>query len=97
MNEWREGRGQIPDAVPIHSKVTNRTRSGDIMTTTDHDILTITEAAGVVRAPVATLRYWRHLGMGPRSFRIGRRVVYRRADVDEWISAQLEQTRSDIA
>jgi predicted DNA-binding transcriptional regulator AlpA len=66
------------------------------MTTNDHDILTISETAHLVRAPVATLRYWRHLGNGPRSFRIGRRVVYRRTDVNEWIDAQLERTRSDI-
>jgi predicted DNA-binding transcriptional regulator AlpA len=37
---------------------------------------------------VATLRYWRHLGTGPRSFRLGRRVVYRLADVGAWIEAQ---------
>jgi excisionase family DNA binding protein len=52
------------------------------------DLLTIAEAAQLVRAPVATLRYWRHLGTGPRSFRLGRRVVYRRDDVDAWIDAQ---------
>lgn len=39
----------------------------------DNDLLTITEAAHLTRAPVATLRYWRHLGIGPRSFRLGRR------------------------
>jgi hypothetical protein len=38
---------------------------------TDHpagrepELLTITEAADLLRAPVATLRYWRHLGIGP--------------------------------
>jgi predicted DNA-binding transcriptional regulator AlpA len=37
---------------------------------------------------VATLRYWRHLGTGPRSFRLARRVVYRLADVRAWIEAQ---------
>ena len=50
-----------------------------------HDLLTITEAADLVRAPVATLRYWRHLGTGPRSFRLGRRVVYRLDDLTSWI------------
>jgi hypothetical protein len=40
------------------------------------ELLTITEAADLLRAPVATLRYWRHLGTGPRSFRLGRRVLY---------------------
>jgi hypothetical protein len=36
--------------------------------TNKHELLTINEAAEVTRAPVATLRYWRHLGVGPRSF-----------------------------
>jgi predicted DNA-binding transcriptional regulator AlpA len=51
----------------------------------EHELLTITEAAAITRAPLATLRYWRHLGTGPRSFRLGRRVVYRRGDIDAWI------------
>ena len=53
-------------------------------------LLTITEAAELLRAPVATLRYWRHLGSGPRSFRLGRRVLYRRDDLDDWIDARRE-------
>jgi excisionase family DNA binding protein len=52
------------------------------------ELLTITEAADLVRAPVATLRYWRHLGTGPNSFRLGRRVLYRREDLSAWINAQ---------
>lgn len=55
------------------------------------ELLTITEAADVLRAPVATLRYWRHLGTGPNSFRVGRRVLYRRADLRTWIDAQADQ------
>jgi excisionase family DNA binding protein len=54
----------------------------------ERELLTITEAAELVRAPVATLRYWRHLGTGPRSFRLGRRVLYRRDDLRAWIDAQ---------
>jgi hypothetical protein len=49
-------------------------------------LLTLAEAAAVLRTPVATLRYWRHLGVGPDGFRLGRRVVYRRADVDRWVT-----------
>jgi hypothetical protein len=44
-------------------------------------------------ALVATLRYWRHLGTGPRSFRLGRRVLYRRDDLHTWIDARHEQDR----
>ena len=54
----------------------------------DPELLTIAEAAELLRAPVATLRYWRHLGTGPRSFRLGRRVLYRRDDLHNWIDHQ---------
>jgi excisionase family DNA binding protein len=53
------------------------------------ELLTITEAAELLRAPVATLRYWRHLGSGPRSFRLGRRVLYRYSDVQMWVDEQM--------
>jgi DNA-binding transcriptional MerR regulator len=55
------------------------------------ELLTIGEAAQLLRAPVATLRYWRHLGTGPHSFRVGRRVVYRRDDLHIWIDAQRQE------
>jgi len=58
------------------------------------DLLTITEAAALLRAPVATLRYWRHLGTGPRSFRLGRRVLYRRDDLNNWIESRHDQDDS---
>ncbi len=42
--------------------------------------------------PAATLRYWRHQGAGPESFKMGpRRVVYREQDVLRWIDAQYAQ------
>jgi excisionase family DNA binding protein len=58
--------------------------------TADHEaeLLTITEAADLLRAPVATLRYWRHRNIGPHSFRLGRRVLYRREDLRTWIDAK---------
>ena len=49
------------------------------------ELLTIIEAAELLRAPVATLRYWRHLGTGPRSFRVGRSVRYWRTEVEAWL------------
>jgi excisionase family DNA binding protein len=64
--------------------------------TADHQpgLLTITEAAELLRAPVATLRYWRHCNAGPRSFRLGRRVLYRRDELNAWIDAQHDQDGS---
>jgi excisionase family DNA binding protein len=60
--------------------------------TADHqpELLTITEAAELLRAPVGTLRYWRHCNTGPRSFRLGRRVLYRRDDLHAWIENRSE-------
>lgn len=42
----------------------------------------VSEWTGV---PVGTLRYWRHANEGPASFTLGRRVVYRRDAVEQWI------------
>ncbi len=47
----------------------------------------------------STLRYYRHRGTGPASFRLGaKRVVYRRSAVEKWIAAQeAASTRGGIA
>lgn len=50
------------------------------------DIVDIGQVAELTKVPEATLRYWRYLGdRGPKSFKVGRRVMYRRADVDQWL------------
>jgi predicted DNA-binding transcriptional regulator AlpA len=60
----------------------------DDVRTAAAELLTLAEVAAVLRTPVATLRYWRHLGVGPDGFRLGRRVVYRREDIDRWLATQ---------
>jgi predicted DNA-binding transcriptional regulator AlpA len=50
------------------------------------ELLTTADVARLTRSPLSTVRYWRHCGHGPKSFRLGRRVVYRREDVEQWIS-----------
>jgi hypothetical protein len=51
-------------------------------------LLTIEETAAWLRLPVATLRHYRAQGQGgPKSAKIGRRVMYRRADVVEYVNA----------
>jgi len=59
--------------------------------TTQHstdDILDITEASAYVHVCVDTLRYYRCKGVGPHSFKIGRRVFYRKSALDAWIDQQ---------
>ena len=54
----------------------------------DHELLTIIEAADLLRTPVATLRYWRNIGYGPGSFRVGRGVRYWRHEILNWLHQQ---------
>lgn len=54
--------------------------------------LTTPELSAETGIPEATLRYYRSVGTGPMSFRLGRRVVYRRQDIDSWIADQIEAT-----
>ena len=46
--------------------------------------------------PENTLRFWRHQGTGPKSARLGRRIVYRERDVTDWIDQQFSQLASPI-
>jgi DNA-binding transcriptional MerR regulator len=60
-------------------------------------LLTIEEVAELLRMPVASLRYWRVLGTGPRGFIIGRRLRYIRQDVLDWLDGQRESTGRGVA
>ena len=51
-------------------------------------LLLIEEAAEELRLSPNTLRWMRKEGKGPRSMKIGRRIMYRRSAIDEYILAQ---------
>jgi excisionase family DNA binding protein len=57
------------------------------------EYLTTDEVAAITRAPAGTVRYWRHIGVGPNSFHVGRRVLYRRSEVRAWLRAQEDAAR----
>jgi predicted DNA-binding transcriptional regulator AlpA len=59
--------------------------------TVENELMTLAEVAELTRTPASTLRYWRHMGVGPRSAKLGRRVVYLRTDVLAWIDAQFAE------
>ena len=52
------------------------------------DLLLIEEVATITRRTVDTLRWLRHKGEGPVGFRMGRRLVFRRGAVMDWIAQQ---------
>lgn len=45
----------------------------------------ITERTGI---PLATLRWYRQRGMGPKTWKLGRRVVAYEDDVQAWLDEQ---------
>jgi len=49
------------------------------------EYLTTADVAQLCRTSPETVRYWRHIGYGPASFRVGRRVLYRAEDVTTWL------------
>jgi DNA-binding transcriptional MerR regulator len=49
--------------------------------------LTTTEVADLCRTSPETVRFWRHVGKGPQSFKVGRRVLYAVDDVETWLDA----------
>ena len=61
----------------------------------DDEMLSIEEAAAFLRVPVATMRYWRHCGTGPFSFKVGRHVRYWRADLILWLTEQTNRPQRD--
>jgi predicted DNA-binding transcriptional regulator AlpA len=60
-------------------------------------ILLFEEIAEHTRIPLNTLRWLRHRGEGPKTFKLGRRVVGMESDVERWIADQRERTGSPAA
>ena len=56
-------------------------------------LLTLEEAAQRLRKSPAQMRWLRHKRQGPRSALIGGRVMYREADVEEYVSAAFATER----
>ncbi len=57
-------------------------------------LMTTAEVADYFRTSPETVRYWRHTGYGPRGRKVGRKVLYERADVEAFWK-QTEQLGED--
>lgn len=49
------------------------------------EYMSTAELAELCRTSESTVRYWRHRGEGPQGFRVGRKVLYPRAEVNRWL------------
>ena len=55
---------------------------------THADYRTTDEVAARYRTAPSTVRYWRHVGYGPKGVRVGRRVLYSTTELakfDAWL------------
>ena len=53
------------------------------------EIWNTAQVAEYLRTPATTIRWWRYIGQGPKSFKLGaRKVAYLRSDVEAWLQQQ---------
>jgi excisionase family DNA binding protein len=81
------------NALPCNGDDALAERSDALRPRFESEYMTTDELAAYIRTPAETVRYWRHMGAGPKAFKLGRRVLYDRADVQEWL-AEARRTRS---
>ncbi|AEJ94140.1 hypothetical protein THIBAULT_68 [Mycobacterium phage Thibault] len=53
--------------------------------------MTLEDFAREAQVPLATVRYWKQVGYGPRYARIGRRVMVQREEAREWLKKQFQE------
>lgn len=58
------------------------------MTSQTDYYVTVQELADEWRMSIEGLYRWRTLDRGPKSIRRGKRILYRRSDIDAWVSQQ---------
>lgn len=61
------------------------------------ELMTLDEVAAELRVSRKTLLNWRPLGLGPRGFRVGKAVRYRRAEVARWLDEQERNSQGGAA
>lgn len=55
------------------------------------DLLTTEEAAAFLHIPLATLRHWLAQGSAPKSARLGKRRMFRRTDLEDFVNKKFAQ------
>ncbi len=61
------------------------------------NLMTVQDVAAYLGVPVATVYQWNSRSLGPRRYRLGKHVRYRRADVDAWIDQQAAPASLNLA
>ena len=62
-----------------------------VETLTDDSLMAPPPTSEYLGVPEATLAQWRYQGKGPRFFKVGKHVRYRKSDVDAWLEEQASE------
>ena len=78
-----------------HETAIPRTRRAQVMNeVVDERLMTIAELSTMLGVAIDTLYGWRHRGEGPRGYRVGRHVRYRRSSVEAWLEEHADRCQS---
>lgn len=59
---------------------------------TNKEFMTTKEVADTLGIKKNTLALWRMKGFGPKYYKLGRSVRYKKADVEDWIDENISQS-----
>jgi excisionase family DNA binding protein len=78
-----------------HETVIPRARREQVMNEVVNErLMTIADLSAMLGVPIDTLYGWRHRGEGPKGYRVGRHVRYRRSNVEAWLEEQADRRQS---
>ncbi|MHA7153625.1 helix-turn-helix transcriptional regulator [Arthrobacter sp. TMN-50] len=80
--------------MDFHDKPDIPINGGKVETLKAMKLQTMDEVAEMLRKTPAQLRWMRHNGTGPKSAKIGGRVMYREQDVIDWVNAAFDVQES---
>lgn len=63
-------------------------QSSAAMTPQEFELLTQSDLAAISGQSEVTIGRWRRQGAGPAFLKLGRKVMYRRVDVEAWLNQQ---------
>lgn len=59
------------------------------------DWLTTPEVAELLRVTVRTVHDWRQQRTGPPAYRVGRQLLWKRAEVERWMESQRDAPQAE--
>lgn len=58
------------------------------------ELLTPRDLVAMTKSTDATVRWWRHMGIGPKYIKLTERTIrYRKSDVDKWLEERYAESK----